>query len=128
MTVPDKVILGIADNQGHVFVELDGARHKLRRCKSITIRADANGNNEVDVTLYAFDLTSEVEVTRSNAEAILRADASRQLAFLDANDVSGLIELRHTLLRVLGWPSDDHRLRPIEKIIAELEKRQEIPF
>jgi len=128
--MPDKLILNIEGNQGHVFVEIDGTRHKLRRCKSITIRADAEGKNEADLTLYAFDFTSEVEITRNNADAILRFDARRSLAFLDDKDAKALRDWREST-RKLEIPSGyllSDALPAIDKIIAELARREEITF
>jgi hypothetical protein len=126
--MPDKLILNIEGNQGAVFIECDGIRKQLKKVKAITIRAGCDGVNEADLTMYTFDLASEVQITRANADAILAVEYGRQLSFLDHKDAGYLHELRATLVQVRGWPEDDLRLRPLDKILSELAKREEIPF
>jgi hypothetical protein len=122
--MPDKVILNIDGNQGEVFVELDGKRHKLRKCKSVVIRADCDGVNEADLTLYTFDLASEITITRENAEAIMQVETDRQLAFLSDADVEELRKLRGQLHDLPGSGG----FAAFDKLLAQLARREESPF
>jgi len=120
-----RIIADIRGYAGKVILEQDGVVTQLRTVSDIHI--DESGM--VTIALFAPDGADlKVEVSDLTAEAILRADSRRQLSFLSDENAAQLIDLRHTLLNVLGWPSDDSRVVPLQKIIAELERRAEVPF
>lgn len=119
-----KLIVNLRDNGGEVAIEQDGIKTTLRMVTDIHI--DEYGSATVAIIVPNTDL--KVEVSDLTASAILRADSRRQLSFLSDDDVAQLIALRHTLLNVRDWPSDDPRVIPLQKIIAELDRRSEVPF
>lgn len=119
-----KLIVNLRDNGGEVAIEQDGIKTTLRMVTDIHI--DEYGSATVAIIVPNTDL--KVEVSDLTAAAILRADSRRQLSFLSDDDVAQLIALRHTLLNVRDWPSDDPRVIPLQKIIAELDRRSEVPF
>lgn len=119
-----KLIVNLQGNDGEVAIELDGIKTPLRMVTDIHI--DEYGVATVAMIVPNTDL--KVEVSDLTAEAILRADARRQLSFLDDKDAFMLGEVRALLSGTLGWPEDDPRLAPIRKIIAELDRRSEVPF
>lgn len=119
-----KLIVNLQSNVGEVSLEQDGVKTKLRMVTDIHI--DEYGVATVAMIVPNTDL--KVEVSDLTAAAILRADSRRQLSFLDDKDAFMLGEVRALLSGTLGWPEDDPRLAPIKKIIAELDRRSEVPF
>lgn len=130
--MPSKLILNLHElsHASEVLLQTDGSEPvKLNRVKRVTLTADAeDGPPTVELCMYSPDFQGEVLISDWTAEAIALHERRRALEFLDDKDAGYILELRHTLVRVLEWPEDDSRLKPIDKIIAELAKREEIPF
>lgn len=121
---PAMLIANLRGHGGEVAIEQDGVKTPLRMVTDIHI--DEYGVATVAMIVPNTDL--KVEVSDLTALAILRTDSRRQLSFLSDDDAAQLIALRHTLLNVRDWPSDDPRLVSLQKIIAELDRRSEVPF
>lgn len=131
--MPSKLILNVRGMSGghesHVHLQYEGEDPvELKRVKRAILTVDEDGPPMVELHVYSPDFDNEVLITDYTAEAIVMHERQQQLSFLTGADVAGLIALRHTLINVLEFPPDDDRLKPIQKIIAELEKREEIPF
>ena len=129
--MPSKLIFELTEmsDGGHIHLQHDGEPPvELRRVKRAVVIAEAGEPPMVKLTMHSPHFESEVIVSDLTAEAIVMHERQRQLAFLDDKDVGYLHELRATLVRVRGWPEDDLRLKPLDKILAELAKREEIPF
>lgn len=129
--MPDKIILqcqagpgDVIASSGDVSIEIDGIRKKLKRVKSLVVRADADGTIEVDMTMYAANLDTEVIITRANAEAILAAEYGRQLAFLTTSDRQAIRELREELRNDWEGTEPQPGLVALDKLIAELDRKE----
>lgn len=129
-----KNTLVVKADRENLRIELIREAKERSRVISITgatkveARHSGRGKVETTVTMWADDCEEEIEISETMAQAILTRDHKMQLSFLDDKDVGNLQELRATLVQVRGWPEDDPRLVPLDKLLAVLEKREEIPF
>lgn len=123
---------GARATDGTVHLDQDGIKTELTRVTEI--RADAEGNFEV--RMWTDDFDAELEISELTAEAILRSQASKQLAFLNDTDAAALRTMydHNALLSISeGEVAVTALMLPeaamaIRKIIAELNRRKEIPF
>lgn len=126
--MPDKLILVTHANpdciasDGMVFIEIDGIRKQLKRVKSMVVRADDQGNIEADLTVYLANSSTEVVITRANAEAILAVEYARQLSFISDAEAK---TLREWLDGNKYQGSEPAMVHIIDKLITELDRREQ---
>jgi hypothetical protein len=143
MSMPDKLIIksmldpseDAIDSQVEIAIDSDGVLHKLTRVKRLMLHLDSEEPPQVVFTVYTKGLATEVEIDRYTAQAVLRACATRELAFLDDKDAAALRKLQeHGTIPPTGHGSlHDIELAnaakiALHKIIVELAIREEIPF
>jgi hypothetical protein len=114
-----------AGGAGHVHIKQDGELHELKTVTGINIATDGMAT----VTLIALKTDGHVEISDKTADAILRADAQRELAFLTEVDHDDLRIWRAKVGQLIQERSQDLRtdsaraIEIIDKILAELDRR-----
>ncbi len=112
--------------QGGVFLVRNGKERRLCRAQRVSVLYD-----DVDaeppmakVEFWEPDFDGMIEVSELMAAALLSADGERQLAFLTDEDAKALRDLTTHLAEteLNNWAT------ATRKIVALLDKRDEIPF
>lgn len=129
--MPSKLILNLHEvpHFSEIMLQEEGADPvKLNRVKRVILTADAEDPTTVELHMFSPDFQGEVLVSDLTAEAIVLHERQRALSFLDDADVYALRRWHDLGANRHGDPCAPDVVVALDKLIAELAKREPSSF